>query len=200
MRPCGSRLCCCMDQCGGCCDFVGLHLIPASSDTNPQWLCRSVMGFPNRHCPGSPSRQLITSDRPSKKQAFLVAIGELNAQLTPGEIGPIGAVFGPTHMVPALDLVALQGLLLAPGVGMQGASANDVAQLCRLPNASCPAHLGRCSLTAQRSVGYRASIPANSALPSSAMAASARMPTSEIPVGGCDRSNEHPIGKGWLRR
>ena len=68
------------------------------------------------------------------EEALLVAIGELNAQLAPGEIGPVGAVVGPTHMVPTLDLVALRGLLLAPGVGMQGATANDVAQVF----ADCP--------------------------------------------------------------
>jgi orotidine-5'-phosphate decarboxylase len=68
-------------------------------------------------------------DGRSVEEALLKAIGELNAQLAPSEIGPIGAVVGPTHMVPALDLVALRGLLLAPGVGVQGATANDVAQV-----------------------------------------------------------------------
>ena len=68
------------------------------------------------------------------EEALLVAIGELNAQLEPGEIGPIGAVVGPTHIVPTLDLVALRGLLLAPGVGMQGATASDVARVF----ADCP--------------------------------------------------------------
>ena len=68
------------------------------------------------------------------EDALLVAIGELNAQLAPGEIGPIGAVVGPTHMVPTLDLMAPRGLFLAPGVGMQGANANDVAQVF----ADCP--------------------------------------------------------------
>ena len=42
------------------------------------------------------------------EEALLVAIAELNAQLAPGELGPIGAVVGATHMVPALDLVALR--------------------------------------------------------------------------------------------
>ena len=37
-------------------------------------------------------------------------------------------------MVPTLDLVNLQGLPLAPGVGMQGATANDVARVF----ADCP--------------------------------------------------------------
>jgi orotidine-5'-phosphate decarboxylase len=63
------------------------------------------------------------------EEELLLAIGELNARLAPGEIGPIGAVVGPTHMDPPLDLVAPQGLFLAPGVGAQGATPSDVAQV-----------------------------------------------------------------------
>jgi orotidine-5'-phosphate decarboxylase len=70
----------------------------------------------------------------SVEEELLVEIGELNAQLAPGDIGPVGAVVGPTHMEPALDLRAVGGLLLAPGVGAQGATATDVARIF----ASCP--------------------------------------------------------------
>jgi orotidine-5'-phosphate decarboxylase len=48
--------------------------------------------------------------------------------------GPIGTVVGPTHIEPTLDLVATQGLFLAPGVGAQGATPIDVARIF----ASCP--------------------------------------------------------------
>jgi orotidine-5'-phosphate decarboxylase len=65
---------------------------------------------------------------------LLVAIGELNDRLAPGEIGPIGAVVGPTRQVPGLDLTAVNGIFLAPGVGMQGATPADVAQVF----AACP--------------------------------------------------------------
>jgi orotidine-5'-phosphate decarboxylase len=68
------------------------------------------------------------------EEGLLVAIGEINAQLAPGEIGPIGAVIGPTHIDPPLDLVASQALFLAPGVGVQGATAEDVARVF----AACP--------------------------------------------------------------
>ena len=68
------------------------------------------------------------------EEGLLVAIGELNAQLAPGEIGPVGAVIGPTHIDPPLDLVASQALFLAPGVGVQGATAHDVARVF----AACP--------------------------------------------------------------
>lgn len=70
----------------------------------------------------------------SVEVALLEEIGRLNAALAPGELGPIGAVVGPTHAEPGLDLVAANGLFLAPGVGAQGATPADVAEIF----ASCP--------------------------------------------------------------
>ena len=71
--------------------------------------------------------------RASRGHCF-AKIGDLNAELAPGEIGPIGAVVGPTHMEPTLDLMAANGLFLAPGVGAQGATSADVARVF----AACP--------------------------------------------------------------
>jgi orotidine-5'-phosphate decarboxylase len=65
----------------------------------------------------------------SVEVALLEDIGRRNAELAPGEIGPIGAVIGPTHMHPELDLTKANALYLAPGVGAQGATAPDVAQV-----------------------------------------------------------------------
>jgi len=70
----------------------------------------------------------------SVEEDLLVEIGALNARLAPGELGPVGAVIGPTHMEPELDLAAVQGLFLAPGVGAQGATPADVATVF----AACP--------------------------------------------------------------
>jgi orotidine-5'-phosphate decarboxylase len=70
----------------------------------------------------------------SVEDELLVNIGELNARLAPDEIGPIGAVVGPTHIDPALDLLAARGLFLAPGLGAQGATSVDVARIF----AACP--------------------------------------------------------------
>ncbi len=61
-------------------------------------------------------------------------IRELNDRLAPGRIGPVGAVVGPTHIEPELDLAEARCLFLAPGVGAQGATPADVARVF----AACP--------------------------------------------------------------
>jgi orotidine-5'-phosphate decarboxylase len=65
----------------------------------------------------------------SVEASLLNEIGTLNARLAPGTIGPIGAVVGPTHVEPPLDLRAANAIFLAPGVGAQGATVEDVAQV-----------------------------------------------------------------------
>jgi orotidine-5'-phosphate decarboxylase len=70
----------------------------------------------------------------SVEEALLRGIGDLNSKLAPAEIGPIGAVIGPTHLEPDLDLAAAGALFLAPGVGAQGATPTDVARVF----AACP--------------------------------------------------------------
>jgi orotidine-5'-phosphate decarboxylase len=60
-------------------------------------------------------------------QRLLADIGALNARLAPGRTGPVGAVVGPGTVDPPLDLAAANGLLLAPGIGAQGAAPADVA-------------------------------------------------------------------------
>jgi len=64
----------------------------------------------------------------SVEQQLLRDIGELNAKLAPGGIGPVGAVVGPAPVDPPLDLAAANALFLAPGVGAQGATPADVAR------------------------------------------------------------------------
>jgi orotidine-5'-phosphate decarboxylase len=44
------------------------------------------------------------------------------------EIGPVGAVVGPTRIEPELDLASAHALFQAPGVGAQGATPEDVAR------------------------------------------------------------------------
>lgn len=70
----------------------------------------------------------------SVEACLLDEIGALNRSLAPGRIGPIGAVVGPMALDPALDLAAPNALYLAPGVGAQGATVEDVATTF----ASCP--------------------------------------------------------------
>jgi orotidine-5'-phosphate decarboxylase len=62
----------------------------------------------------------------SVEQDLLAEIGSINATFAPGGIGPVGAVIGPTHVEPELDLAAARCLFLAPGVGAQGATPADV--------------------------------------------------------------------------
>ena len=74
------------------------------------------------------------ADGLSVERRLLADIGALNARLAPGRLGPVGAVVGPAAVEPPLDLPGAHGLLLAPGVGAQGASPADVA----LTFAACP--------------------------------------------------------------
>jgi len=68
------------------------------------------------------------------EETLLRDIGELNASRAPGGIGPVGAVVGPAHLEPSLDLPAAHALFLAPGLGAQGATCADVARTF----AACP--------------------------------------------------------------
>lgn len=52
----------------------------------------------------------IDRDRCSVEQSLLAAIADLNAAFAQGKVGPVGAVIGPTHMEPHLDLVAPNAL------------------------------------------------------------------------------------------
>ena len=98
---------------------AGSCLLVVTRSSNPEG--RSVQSATTR------SGRTVEAD-------LLVAIGELNARLTPGEVGPIGAVIGPTQLDPELDLVAAHGIFLAPGIGMQGATPANVARVF----AACP--------------------------------------------------------------
>ncbi len=73
------------------------------------------------------------SGRPVEEQ-LLGDIGALNASLAPGGIGPVGAVFAARYLKPELDLASAHALFLAPGIGAQGATSEDVARTF----AACP--------------------------------------------------------------
>jgi orotidine-5'-phosphate decarboxylase len=96
---------------GGC-------LLVVARSSNPEGRAVQSATLPSSHSPGGG----MTVD-----QRLLADIGALNARLAPGRIGPVGAVVGPAAVDPPLDLAAANGLLLAPGVGAQGAAAADVA-------------------------------------------------------------------------
>jgi orotidine-5'-phosphate decarboxylase len=78
--------------------------------------------------PEGRSIQLAVDERGTPVEESLLAdIAAANARLSPGGLGPVGAVFGPTHGPPRFDIRAMNGLFLAPGVGAQGATAHDIA-------------------------------------------------------------------------
>jgi len=77
---------------------------------------------------------------------LVIDIAAENQRVAPDRVGPIGAVFGPTHGPPKeFDLATMNGLFLAPGVGTQGATPADVAACF----AACP---GRVLPSASRSL------------------------------------------------
>jgi orotidine-5'-phosphate decarboxylase len=74
------------------------------------------------------------ADGRTVEATLLAEIGQLNEELAPGELGPVGAVVGPDWRLPDLELPGARGLFLAPGVGAQGATSHDVARAF----AACP--------------------------------------------------------------
>jgi orotidine-5'-phosphate decarboxylase len=83
---------------------------------------------------GRPVQAATSAAGCSVEAALLSEIGQLNADLAPDGLGPVGAVVGPVRGEPGLDLAGARGLFLAPGVGAQGATSDDVAQVF----AACP--------------------------------------------------------------
>lgn len=79
----------------------------------------------------NPQRRVVQTARHEDgrrvEDALLQGIGELNGAPAPGGIGPVGAVVGPAHLEPTLDLPTARALFLAPGIGAQGATCADVA-------------------------------------------------------------------------
>jgi orotidine-5'-phosphate decarboxylase len=71
-----------------------------------------------------------SGDGPSVQDMLLAQIAKLNAGGLPLP-GTVGAVVGATLAPSAFPLGSLGGPILAPGVGAQGATANDVAELFR---------------------------------------------------------------------
>jgi orotidine-5'-phosphate decarboxylase len=78
--------------------------------------------------------QAARSGHGTVEETLLRDIGELNAKLAPGTVGPIGAVVAPASQLAPLPLAEMNGLFLAPGVGAQGYTPEDVAETF----AACP--------------------------------------------------------------
>ncbi|MGH8998841.1 MAG: orotidine-5'-phosphate decarboxylase [Acidimicrobiia bacterium] len=83
----------------------------------------------------NPEGRLVQTARttagPAVEAALVEAIGRCNAAAAlPGEFGPVGAVFAALHDdPPGVDLAAMNGPFLVPGLGHQGGSAAQAAAL-----------------------------------------------------------------------
>src|ERR1700679_305119 len=74
-------------------------------------------------------------DSATVEHQLVIDIAAENHRVAPDGIGPIGAVFGPTHGPPTdFDLSTMNGLFPAPRVGAQGATPGDVGRCF----AACP--------------------------------------------------------------
>lgn len=84
-------------------------------------------------------QEAVTADGQSVEAAVLEAVADLNRKelaANPGQrLGSVGAVVGATRTPSALPLATTGGVLLAPGVGAQGATVADIAAVF----AGCPA-------------------------------------------------------------
>jgi orotidine-5'-phosphate decarboxylase len=78
---------------------------------------------------GRPLQSATVDAGLSVEAALLAEIRDLNAELAPGEVGPIGAVVAPSSSAPKLDLAGSHCLFLAPGIGAQGATVDDVVSV-----------------------------------------------------------------------
>ncbi len=84
--------------------------------------------------PEGRSIQAARTEDGTVEETLVRDIGQLNAELAPGELGPVGAVVAAARQLPALPLADMNGLFLVPGVGAQGYTPQDVAQTF----AACP--------------------------------------------------------------
>jgi orotidine-5'-phosphate decarboxylase len=90
---------------------AGVFIVTRSSNTEGRTIQQA------RHSPATTVEHQLVLDMATE-----------NRRLAPGGIGPLGAVFGPTHGPPTeFDLSTMNGLFLAPGIGAQGATPADVA-------------------------------------------------------------------------
>lgn len=79
--------------------------------------------------------RLATGDSVERHLVSEIAAENDRLGIRAGGVGPVGAVFGPTHEPPVdIDLRSMRGLFLAPGLGAQGATVESVAACF----ASCP--------------------------------------------------------------
>jgi orotidine-5'-phosphate decarboxylase len=99
---------------------------------------------------GRPLQEALMADGSSVEDGMLEAIAELNATTAPGTVG---AVVGATLNPSSFPLARLGGVILTPGVGAQGATAEAVGKLfAGCPTGSVLPNVSRSVLSAGPSV------------------------------------------------
>lgn len=78
---------------------------------------------------GRALQRALEEDGRTIEQSIIGTIAAWNRRLAPEPVGPIGSVFGPNHgYATDIHLEEMNGLFLAPGLGAQGATPDDVAR------------------------------------------------------------------------
>jgi orotidine-5'-phosphate decarboxylase len=117
--------------------YLGLAAMGAFTDRAHQAGACLLVVTRSSNPEGRAVQAAATDDGRPVEQRLLNDIGALNEKLAPGQIGPVGAVIGPAPVGPPVDpgaLAAANALFLAPGIGAQGATPDDVARTF----AACP--------------------------------------------------------------
>jgi orotidine-5'-phosphate decarboxylase len=108
--------------------YLGLGAMGEFIDRAVDHACGLFVVTRSSNPEGRVIQEAVGFDGLSVEGRLVADIARLNAAIAPGGLGPVGAVFGPTHGPPrGLDLNSMGGLFLAPGVGEQGATPQDVA-------------------------------------------------------------------------
>jgi orotidine-5'-phosphate decarboxylase len=77
---------------------------------------------------GRSLQRAVTASGTSVEDALLAEIAAMNASASQGAAGAVGAVVGATLEPSGFDLATMGGPILAPGMGAQGATAEQIAR------------------------------------------------------------------------
>jgi orotidine-5'-phosphate decarboxylase len=109
--------------------YLGLHALGALVTSAHEWGACLFVVVRSSNPEGDRLQSSTDENGVAVDAALLAEIGQMNATLAPGAIGPVGAVIAPNLVSASLDLASTNAPYLAPGVGAQGATVGDVARV-----------------------------------------------------------------------